>query len=180
MIHTEWSADKDLKEQIAPGARVGILACSDCAAACGTADTKRLEQVREDLEGHCQVLFSASLESPCDQRGFRLLSRTVEGFDQAEVLVVLACEAGSRSVGDRVKSSAVTVVAPLATRGFHWTRTDGSKQPACVFCLDCSQPERYGPCPVAVCPVHKPEGPCQQRNGRFCPLDETLVCPWLS
>lgn len=182
MIVSEFDPAYDLAGRIPAGAKVGIIGCADCAAAYGTGDTKRIEAVAESLAGHARIVFTASLESPCDQRAFRLFSRALDGFDEVEALVVLACEAGARSIGDRLRAEGrkVPVLSPLRTRGFAWTRTDGRAVPACLFCPDCGFPDRNGPCPVAACPAHRRDGPCQERDGDACVADGALRCPWLA
>lgn len=128
MIRTTFDESFDWAGAVPDGCAVAVVGCADCASACGTGDTKRIEAVAKLLNGRCRLLFTGSLEAPCDGRAFRLFAKTVEGFDRLDRLVLLACEAGARSVADHAKRSGLPlrVVCPLETRGFIWISSDGS------------------------------------------------------
>lgn len=182
MIVTSFDDGIDLADRIPAGATVGLIGCAGCASACGTGDTKRLEAVAAALPPDRRILFSVSAEIPCDGRALRLFARSIDRFEEAEFLIVLACEAGARSAGDlawRRPGGPATVVAPLRTTGFVWRRADGRDLPACLFCTECVVPDRATACPVAGCPVHRRDGPCQERADDRCIVDAASACAWL-
>lgn len=177
MIKTTFDSSFDLKASIPKGAKVGILGCSSCASVYRTGDTEKIQEVRELLEDHCEVVLSTSVDSPCDQRVLRYLAKTFPQFDSIEVFVVLACEAGTRSLGGLVSAK---VISPLRTESFSIRSLDGKSKQACLFCDECNFPDKSCQCPVASCPIHKTDGPCQSRTSDRCVADKEQECIWLS
>ena len=139
-------------------------------------DTERIEEVRTLIDGHCEVILSTSVDSPCDQRVLRYLSKTFPQFDEVEVFVALACEAGSRSLGCLVSAM---VISPLKTESFSIRSIHGKSKSACLFCDECSFPDKSVQCPVSSCPIGKTDGPCQNRTSEGCVVDEGERCVWL-
>jgi len=177
VIETTFDETFDLRAAVPPGARVGIVGCANCASVYRTGDTERLEQVRHVLADHCDVVLVTSIDAPCDQRVLRYLTKSLPRFADVEVFVVLACEAGCRSLGAIV---AVPVVTPVRTRGFAVRGLDGGSRQACLFCDDCRFPDRSRACPMAACPVRRADGPCQSRTSSRCVVDETMDCSFQS
>jgi hypothetical protein len=186
MIQTRFDDSKDLLKLIGAGAKVGIVACSDCAAAFKTSDTKRVNQICERFSGRNEILFRLSVSSPCDGRVFARLAKTAPRFGEAECYIVLACEAGLRTVsayiGEAKASSGADfkIVSPVITMSYAMIDADNQPYNACIFCGECRFEGRIGPCPVANCPAHKKEGPCQDRADDFCAHGaERRKCSWL-
>lgn len=185
MIKVKYDESVDLNKLVPAGARVGIIGCSDCASFYGAGDTKRIESVAASLEKGRRIAFRASLDSPCDQRLLKHLSKAVPGFFDADCYVVLACEAGQRSVGDflasaRKKSGGrpFEIVSPVGTVSFAIAAASRDVR-ACAFCPDCTFEDKKMFCPVALCPVGKKDGPCQNRKDAMCAVDPEAACSWI-
>ena len=176
MIKTTFDSSFDLKAAIPKGTKVGILGCSNCASVYRTGDTEKIDEVRESLKDHCEVILATSIDSPCDQRVLRYLFKTVPNFDEVETFVVLACEAGTRSLGGLIGKD---VVSPLRTHAFSIRSLDGKSRQACLFCDECSFPNRSCHCPIAACPIKRTDGPCQNRRSNDCVVDDEITCVWL-
>lgn len=186
MIRTRFDDSKDLKLAVAPGLKAGIIACSDCAAVFHTSDTRRVRQVCEALEGRNEILFRLSVSSPCDGRVFARMAATAPRFLDADCYIVLACEAGLRVISSYIRGSRgagggeFRIVSPVVTMGYAMVDPEGRPHASCIFCPECGFAGGEGPCPVAGCPAHKPEGPCQDRQGDICPYGaERRKCSWL-
>ncbi len=188
MIKTRFDDSIDLLELIPPGAVIGIIACSDCAAAFKTSDTKRIKQICDLFNGRNEILFKLSSGAPCDQRVFRRLAPGAPGFAQASCYIVLACEAGLRSVSGYISEvkkergeSEFSVISPVRTLSYVTVDSCGGDFNACIFCDECRFESKNGPCPVANCPLHKTDGPCQDRGGDLCGYGgaEGRKCSWL-
>lgn len=182
MIKTEFDGSFDLKAAIAPGTRVAIIGCANCASVFGTGDTKRIKEVSDQLKDHCSVVVATSVDSPCDQRVLRYLLKTVPRLEEAEILVVLACEAGSRSVGTLLAEqgrSSRTTISPVRTVDFCVMGSNGQPAKACRFCDLCHSTDKERLCPVASCPVARLDGPCQNRLCDDCVVDPSRKCSWL-
>ncbi|MBI4859486.1 MAG: methylenetetrahydrofolate reductase C-terminal domain-containing protein [Candidatus Riflebacteria bacterium] len=183
MIKTIFDSTVDLASLIEPGTPVAILGCSQCASVYKTGDTDRIEEVARSLEGHCPVVVVASIDAPCDQRTLRFLTRTIPRFGECRCFVVLACEAGARSLGTLVSNldgEPRKVVSPVRTTGFAVIGLDGTSHGACLFCDVCHRPDRGSLCPVAACPMARSDGPCQDRTSEVCVVDPTMRCSWLT
>ena len=176
MIKTTFDSSFDLKAAIQKGTKVGILGCSSCASVYRTGDTEKIDEVRELLKDHCEVILATSIDSPCDQRVLRYLFKTLPRFEEVETFVVLACEAGTRSLGGLIGKN---VVSPVRTHAFSIRSVDGKERQACLFCDECSYPNRSCHCPIAGCPIKRTDGPCQNRLSDNCIVDEKSRCVWL-
>lgn len=193
MIKTVLKPGFDPLLEIPAGSRVAILGCASCGAVYGTSDTRRIEEISRLLEGHCDIVFSGTIEAPCDQRALRhFLKDPSCQVTSANAVLCLACEAGARSLGSLLESMPGTriFVNPLETRQFSILRADGKSIRACRFCETCDRPSAAAFCPVAVCPLGRRDGPCQNRPARpesgvtgtsdtVCIVDPDLTCPWM-
>jgi hypothetical protein len=175
MIKTEFIKDFDYSAHIPEGSKIGLIGCSKCAALFKTADTQTMEKVRDFLALSWEVVFTLSIDSPCDQRVFKQISRSVPRFDLPDVYVVLACEAGARSIGGYVKKA----VCPLKTLGYTMISSDNVHHLPCLCCKECLFPDKSMLCPVTVCPLNRTDGPCQNRINDKCIADNLKRCAWL-
>lgn len=181
MIKTVFIEGFDYAEHIPNGSKIGLIGCSDCAAVFRTADSKTMEAVKEKLLETGEIVFCISLDSPCDQRMLRQAILSIPDFDCAEYIVILACEAGSRSLGTLLlkQNKNIRVISPLKTSGYKIIQTDNTHSVPCVFCDTCLFPDKSTLCPVAECPMHRTDGPCQNRVDKECILDSFRECSWL-
>lgn len=187
MIKTVFDEKRDLLKEIPAGASIGIIACADCAAAFKTADTRRIEQVKNIFAGRCKTLFTLSVNSPCDQRVLAQFASTVRGFGEADCYIILACEAGRRSAAEciaqaRKSGAGFKIISPVKTVSCVSVDRSGGARKACVFCGECVfAASSAAPCPVAGCPINKKDGPCQSRTNEFCVIEgfESRRCSWL-
>lgn len=189
MIKTRFDDSIDLLKLIPPGAGVGIIACADCAAAFKTSDTRRVKQISDLLKDRNDILFKLSAGAPCDQRVFGRLAPGAPGFAEAGCYIVLACEAGLRSVSGYIAEikkargeSEFKIISPVRTLSCVAVDSRGFDYNACIFCDECRcESKDGGPCPIANCPLHKTDGPCQDRTGDICTHGgiEGRKCSWL-
>lgn len=184
MITTRFDPSFDIEKEIPAGSKVGVIACSDCAAVCRTADTKTLDRLCGDIAARgCEIVFRASFDSPCDQRLLKYISKSVPRFFEADLYLLLTCVAGSQSAAGYLAAmrpeGGFSVSTPLLTTGFSTIGARGEHVAACVFCGECVFLDRSVPCPVAGCPVSKKDGPCQTRVDDSCVTDAKRKCSWL-
>lgn len=89
MIITQSKSYAEIKKQLHPGDRVGIVACNVCARVCGTGGEKGIEKLSKQLrEDGFEVIDTDLIGTPCvyDQ----LEATRLRG----DVTIVLACESG--------------------------------------------------------------------------------------
>lgn len=196
MIRTRLKPGFDPRLEIPAGSKVAILGCASCGAVYGTSDTRRIEELANQLMGHCEIIFAGTVESPCDQRVLRyFIKNSACAVSLADTVVVMACEAGTRSLGSLLEAMGGRrlIVAPLETLEYTVLGTDGRSTRACLFCDRCDKPPAETLCPVAACPLGRRDGPCQNRpsvpagNIRpepvmecACVVDAQLKCPWMT
>jgi hypothetical protein len=183
MIKSRIDKSFDYKKAIEKGATAGIIGCSDCASVYQAGDTKTIERVSEELSGHCKIIFKASIDSPCDQRILRYISKTVDGFLGPEYYIVLTCVAGVQSIANFITASrpreSFRIISPVVTEDFSIISSGGTSYKACIFCSECVFDERSVFCPVANCPINKKDGPCQTRVSDKCVVSESRICSWI-
>jgi len=181
LIRTEFDDELNLLELIPCGGKTGILACSNCSAVYGTGDTKRIDDILEKIKGHCEVVFTTSIDSPCDLRLLNYVLPTIEGFESVEFIIVLSCVAGKKSIGHVLKKKKlkIEIINPVKTEDFSIIKSKNHSVKACVFCDECSFPDLNDFCPVASCPAYKKDGPCQNRTSNKCVMNSEIDCVWL-
>ncbi len=183
MIRTRAIPISDLLARVPEGASVGILGCGDCAAVLNTGGTRQVEELAGRFEGRNPVVFRTVLEAPCDQRVLRRLVQFIPEFDRASFVIVLACPAGVQSLASLVKTEGrpPVVVAGLVASGLGLITSQGARTDACIFCPECTFDPNAGLCPIALCPLHKGDGPCQNRLADdHCPVSPSRRCIWCS
>jgi len=183
MIKTRLDGNFDYKSAVEKGSTAGIIGCSDCASVYQSGDSKTIEKIRDSLSGHCDIIFAASMDSPCDQRLMRFVSKTVAGFEKPRYYILLTCVAGVQSISNYLSlirpREDFTVISPVATEEFSIISAGGVSHKACVFCRECVFDDRSVFCPVAGCPVNKKDGPCQTRVSDNCVVDKGKACSWI-
>ncbi len=182
MIKTEPIPLSQLLEQVPERLPIGIIGCGDCAAALHTGGTRQVDALREALTGRNPIAFATVSTAPCDQRVLRRLVKLIQGFDQARVIILLACPAGAQSLATLLQEekTARQLVIGLKTTGLGWIEKTGKTQPGCSFCDVCTYDAAYGRCPTVRCPLQRQDGPCQNRSADdLCPENPELRCVWL-
>ena len=181
MIHTEARPVEEILQRLPPGASVGILGCGDCAAVLGTGGTLQVDEWTERLQGRNKVLFATVVDSPCDQRVLKRFQDLIPGFADANFILVLACSAGAQSLANMLQHAKKVqrVIPCLRSKGLNWIRSRKTISEACFFCEECRY-EGEVSCPVAACPLHRADGPCQNRlPNDECPLRSGFPCVWV-
>ncbi|HNV71827.1 MAG TPA: methylenetetrahydrofolate reductase C-terminal domain-containing protein [Candidatus Ozemobacteraceae bacterium] len=182
MIKTEPIPVDELLEQIPAGAPLGIIGCGDCAAALHTGGTRQVDALREACAGRNPIAFATVATAPCDQRVLRRLIHLIQGFEQAQTIVLLACPAGAQSLATLLQHEKISarLVLGLKTTGLGWIEKNGKTHPGCTFCASCTYDPLQGNCPTARCPLRRQDGPCQNRLADDgCPVTPDLRCVWL-
>ncbi|MFZ2960165.1 MAG: methylenetetrahydrofolate reductase C-terminal domain-containing protein [Candidatus Ozemobacteraceae bacterium] len=190
MIKTVAIPVEDLFVHIPEKIPMGIIGCGECAAALGTGGTRQVDMWVDRLKTRNPVVFSTVARSPCDQRILERFIRLIPDFDQAKLILLLACPAGVQSLGDllRRENRNVLLVPALKVEGLGWLAAGRRWSEACVFCQTCtfemaSAAHSGGgavSCPTAACPLHKADGPCQNRlDEDRCPIAPETSCIWL-
>lgn len=183
MIKTEPLPLSDLLDQIPVGEAVGIIGCGDCAAALNTGGTRQVDALRAAFEGRNPIAFATVATAPCDQRVLRRLKNLIQGFEQARTILLLACPAGAQSLSTLLQQEGQQkrLVIGLRTTGLGWIEKNGKPQPGCAFCAECSYDPQQGRCPTVLCPLHRQDGPCQNRGADdHCPTVPEIRCVWLN
>ncbi|MBF0501002.1 MAG: methylenetetrahydrofolate reductase C-terminal domain-containing protein [Candidatus Riflebacteria bacterium] len=190
MIKTVPIPAENLLRIIPADKKIGVLGCGECAAAIGTGGTKQVDAWVERLKDRNSIIFSAVAKSPCDQRLLERFVGLIQNFDDAEIILLLACHAGVQSLDNllRRRNQTTLLIPALTVDGFGWLAAGRRWTKACVFCPSCTFDTTATAhsgvgalsCPTAICPLRKIDGPCQNRlvDDR-CPIVPESICTWL-
>jgi len=89
MIITQSKSYAEIKKQLHPGDKIGIVACNVCARICGTGGKEGIEKLSKRLEEDgFEVVDTDLIGSPC------VYSQLEAVRLRGDVTIALACESG--------------------------------------------------------------------------------------
>ncbi|TCK06384.1 methylenetetrahydrofolate reductase C-terminal domain-containing protein [Phorcysia thermohydrogeniphila] len=99
----------------------------------------------------------------------------IEGLSKADVILSLACGAGTQLIAENVDIPVITGVTTL----FIGAEREGRFfNEYCIACGDCIISDTGGICPIARCPKSLTNGPCGGAIEGQCEVDKELPCIW--
>jgi len=158
--------------------RVFIFGCQIGSARCKNGGLREAFRLAGFLEG--EGFKITGVKSP---GGTCILERLTgrernllkEAEESADVIVSLACGAGTQLVAENVKIPVKTGVNTL----FIGVEREGRFfEEYCIACGDCVISETGGICPVARCPKSLVNGPCGGAIAGKCEVDPDIPCIW--
>ena len=98
-----------------------------------------------------------------------------EAEKNSEVIISLACGAGTQLIAENVDIPVLTGVTTL----FIGAEREGKYfNEYCIACGDCIISETGGICPIARCPKSLTNGPCGGAIDGKCEVDPSIPCIW--
>jgi len=166
-------------ERVSAARRVAVLGCNTCAAVCFGGGERQVEELccslQIALRDRGQGIEGAGVtcERVCDWE----FVEPVEGeLRRADVIVSLACGAGSNLVGEKVED---VPLIPGVDTVFLGTGKGGERwEELCAACGDCTIDQTFGICPVARCAKTLLNGPCGGSLDGHCEVNEEAECAW--
>lgn len=162
------------------GARkVVVLGCGSCAAVCFGGGEREVEELccalqlaLQDREADLEF-EGLTCKRACD---WEFVEPMVEALRAADVILSLACGAGSNLLSDRLEG---VIVVPGVDTVFLGTNAGPDNwDEHCAACGNCIIDQTFGLCPVARCAKTLLNGPCGGSSEGKCEVGEDRDCIW--
>lgn len=156
-----------------------VLGCGTCSTVCFAGGEREVEELCcalqlavEDRDEQVQ-LEGLTCKRVCD---WEFVEPVADTLQKADVILSLACGAGSNLLADRLQE--VRVIPGVDTL-FMGTHTGpGTWQETCAGCGTCVLDQTFGICPVARCAKTLLNGPCGGSQDGKCEVREDVDCVW--
>lgn len=176
MIVSVQKSFDEIKKVVQPYRKLAVFGCGGCAAVCQTGGTKQVEELASRLVDK-EVLFTFQIDEPCDKRILsRELSRVSDRLEQIEAVLILACGIGVQMIADSIAKPCFTGLDTLFAGGvIHSNKYIET----CTACGQCCLNTTAAICPRTLCPKGIANGPCSEKIGEHCTVNENETCIWL-
>jgi hypothetical protein len=178
MLLTELKPEEEILGQLDGTARVFLLGCDGCAAACETGGSENLPALEQMLQqAGKQVTGRAALDYLCNKSLIRSgLRPCAEQVMAADTVLVATCGVGVQCVADSVLRRVRPACNTLNMGGQSGTQMSGER---CAECGDCLLDKTGGICPITSCAKSVVNGPCggTTPEGK-CEVDSKRDCGW--
>jgi ferredoxin len=166
---------KEIMDSLTRYRKIAIIGCGGCAAVCQSGGTKQVEQLIPLLEDK-EIVFSLQIDEPCDKRVLsREIERVSDRLEEVAAILVLACGTGVQMVAESVDRPCIEGLNTLFAGGV--VRLDNYVE-RCQACGECILNITTGLCPRTLCPKGITNGPCSEKTGVRCSVDEDSECVW--
>jgi len=172
---TEKKDIKEIDEALKKYKRLGIVGCASCASVCLTGGSREVKEMEKHIVNMGkEVLFTISIDEPCDKRVLREDIRFVEDkLEDTEAVVVLSCGTGVQTIGEYIGKK---VIAGVDSKYIAQTEHIGEYNALCSGCDECRLNFTGGVCTITLCPKGLLNGPCEGHNGTNCEVYEESIC----
>ena len=170
----EW-----ILERLSGFKKVAVLGCGECATVCLAGGQREVEELCCALQlaqpdTDTQVEFEGSTcQRVCD---WEFVEPIVEALRSADVVVSLACGAGSNLLAEKLID--VPIIPGVDTSFLGANAGPEEWNEMCAACGDCTIDETFGICPVARCAKTLLNGPCGGTNDGKCEVNDEVECAW--
>ncbi|MDY0087240.1 MAG: methylenetetrahydrofolate reductase C-terminal domain-containing protein [Coriobacteriia bacterium] len=154
---------------------VFIIGCGQCATVANTGGEPEVLQAKDKLEAEGYTVTGWTVgEVVCHSGSTRLETRRhSEGFQGADVVLVLSCGAGVQTVAD---ATSKPVFPGLESAFLGNIVRHGVFEERCQMCGDCVLDLTGGICPVTTCPKGLLNGPCGGMWNGMCEVLTDREC----
>ncbi|MEK7773436.1 MAG: methylenetetrahydrofolate reductase C-terminal domain-containing protein [Deltaproteobacteria bacterium] len=179
MIITKPKDIKEIFEALKGRKSVYLFGCGACAEQCQTGGEKELKAMEKVLrENGLDVAGASMVKETCYRQRVLKEYRNVEGFRDADAVLVLACGAGVRTVADVVEE-ARPVIPALDSVFLATVERYGRFFEGCALCGECVLADTAAICPHTECPKGLLNGPCGGVADGMCEVDTENECAWV-
>lgn len=179
MVVVKLKAFEEIVSKLKGFRKIFILGCELGSGRCKNGGLKEALELSERLKG---LGFNVvGVKSP----GGTCILERIDGRERSllkeaktkgsEVIVSLACGAGTQLIAENVDVPVITGVTTL----FIGAEREGRIfNEYCIACGDCIISDTGGICPVARCPKSLVNGPCGGAIEGQCEVDKEIPCIW--
>jgi hypothetical protein len=170
----EWILDR-----LKGVSRAVVLGCGSCATVCFGGGEREVEELCCALQLALQEknpniqITGMTCKRVCDWEFVEPMAESLRG---ADVILSLACGAGSNLLSDRL--SDVTVIPGVDTLFLGTNTGPDSWDEKCAACGECILDLTFGLCPIARCAKSLLNGPCGGSKNGKCEVSEEVDCVW--
>lgn len=176
MVTVKLKPFNQIVEELKGFKRVFIFGCQIGSARCKNGGLREAYKVAGFLEGRgFKITGVKSPGGTCILE--RLTSKDLlkEAENTSEVILSLACGAGTQLIAENVRIPVKTGVTTL----FIGVEREGRFfDEYCIACGDCVISDTGGICPVARCPKSLVNGPCGGAIAGKCEVNPDIPCVW--
>jgi len=178
MLVSELKPKEEIIAQLDGDAKVFLLGCNGCAAACKTGGAESLPALADVLkEAGKDLTGQTTLDYLCNKSLIRSALRPYEKqIMDADCVLVATCGVGVQCVADSVLKRARPACNTVNLGGSPGTQMSGER---CAECGDCLLDKTGGICPITACSKSMVNGPCggTSSDGK-CEVDNKRDCGW--
>ncbi|RUM91781.1 MAG: hypothetical protein DSZ26_00145 [Thermovibrio sp.] len=176
MVTVKLKSLDRIVEELKGFKRVFIFGCQIGSARCKNGGLREAYKVAGFLEGKgFKIIGVKSPGGTCILE--RLTSKDVlkEAEATSEVILSLACGAGTQLIAENVR---IPVKTGVTTLFIGVEREERFFDEYCIACGDCVISDTGGICPVARCPKSLVNGPCGGAIAGKCEVNPDIPCVW--
>jgi len=154
--------------------KIAIFGCELGSARCKNGGLKEALQLKSSLEKEGFEVIN--VKSPGGTCILEKVSRSFLEIEKScEVVISLACGAGTQVIAENTNLPVITGVSTL----FIGAEKEGKYfDEYCIACGDCIISDTGGICPVARCPKSLVNGPCGGAINGKCEVNSSIPCIW--
>lgn len=179
MIITKNKDLKDILEALRGKKTVYLFGCDSCAEQCQTGGERELKEMSRVLaEKGFEVAGSSIVDETCYRQLVLKEYRNHEAFRKADAVLVLACGAGVRTIGDVVEETQ-PVIPALDSMFLATVERYGMFFEGCSLCGECVLTDTAAICPHTECPKGLLNGPCGGVADGMCEVNTEYECAWV-
>ncbi|SNR68492.1 methylenetetrahydrofolate reductase C-terminal domain-containing protein [Desulfurobacterium atlanticum] len=153
--------------------KVTLMGCELGSGRCMQGGLKEAKEVAQFLENNGKEIVEVlTLGGTCIVERVRKLK-----FKNTDIIVSLACGAGTQVLSEETEIPVVTGVSTL------FIGSDSHREvfkEYCIACGDCIISTTGSICPVARCPKSLKYGPCGGAIGGMCEVNNDVECIWFT
>ncbi|WP_022846095.1 methylenetetrahydrofolate reductase C-terminal domain-containing protein [Desulfurobacterium sp. TC5-1] len=173
MVVVELKPFNEILKTISPFKRVTVIGCEIGSGRCMQGGLKEAKEVAQFLENNGKEIVEVlTIGGTCLIEKVRKLE-----FKETDVIVSLACGAGTQVIAEETEIPVVTGVSTL------FIGADCHKEwfyEYCIACGDCIISETAGICPITRCPKSLKNGPCGGAINGMCEVNNDTECVWFT
>ncbi|OMH40916.1 methylenetetrahydrofolate reductase C-terminal domain-containing protein [Desulfurobacterium indicum] len=173
MVVVELKPFNEILKLISPYKKVTVLGCEIGSGRCMQGGLREAKEIAQFLENNGKEITEVlTIGGTCLIEKVRKLE-----FKETDVIISLACGAGTQVVAEETEIPVVTGVSTL------FIGADCHREvfyEYCIACGDCIISETAGICPIARCPKSLKNSPCGGAINGMCEVNNDTECVWFT
>jgi len=179
MIITKKKDIEEIVEALGERKEVYLVGCGSCAEQCRTGGRAEVAEMARILtERGFHVQGGSVIDETCYRQLVLKEFRKEKGLGEASSILVLACGAGVKTVGE-IADESTPVIPALDSLFLASVERYGRFFEGCSLCGECLLSDTAGICPHTECPKGLLNGPCGGVVDGMCEVDTENPCAWV-